>query len=71
MQAQPRSAAASRNPAPERHALGLMLLAGALCATACATAFVALIHAPLPEELVLASLGHEATVGAIGRPATP
>lgn len=67
MQAQPRSADPSPKPATERHALGLMLLAGVVCATA----FVALINAPLPEELVLASLGHEATVGAIGRPATP
>lgn len=67
MQTRPRSAEPSRTPALERHALGLMLLAGVVCATA----FVALIHAPLPEELVLASLGHEATAGAIGRPATP
>lgn len=67
MQAQPRSTGTAHGPALERRALGLMLLAG----IACATAFVALIHAPLPEELVLASLGHEATASAIGRIATP
>jgi len=68
MHAQPRPANTVRTPSLERQALGLMLLAGLVCATA----FVALIHAPLPEELVLASLGHEATAAAtIGRPATP
>lgn len=67
MKAHPRTTHPRREPPLERRALGLMMPAG----LACAFAFVALIHAPLPEELVLASLGHEATAGAIGRPATP
>lgn len=67
MNAHLRTPKARREPRLERRALGLMMLAG----LACAFAFVALIHAPLPEELVLASLGHEATAGAIGRAATP
>ncbi len=67
MNAHPRTPNPRREPRPERGALCLLMLAG----LGCACAFVALIHAPLPEELVLASLGHEATAGAIGRAATP
>lgn len=62
MQAHPRNTDASREPRLAGRALGLMVLAGA----ACAFAFVALIHAPLPEESVLASLGHAATAEAVG-----
>jgi len=68
MQAPRHSTGTAHGPSPERRGLGLglMLLAGLMSGAA----FVALIHAPLPEEVVLASLGHEATAGAIGRPAT-
>lgn len=58
-------------PLARHPASGAWLAAGslALAGVLCSVAFVALIHAPLPEEL-LASLGNEAAA-AIGRPANP